>query len=334
MKTTVVGIASATVANQPSFDAGGFPIQVLKTVKGSNKPWETLFDKVTLSLTPKVGKNAIVQVENEVLEQDAKPLPTTVSENTASRVILEAIALYQSNNGEFLYDVTVHVEKGISTKGTGLGSSGASPASALIAFEKALKYQFDDIHRCRLLANADFGVPDNSIPSFFGGLTQIHPTKNGFEHSQIKKGASFGKWVLATPLGFGISTQKAREVLTGKQEPSENKKNIQKMIEVFQKGDVVTYGEYMEKTHQWFLHPRIPLYPQHGAVYRSVYESAKKENSLGVTISGAGPTILSLVHNVEHGERVAIAMYNAFKERGFQSDVRVCDIDTVGAKTV
>src|SRR3990172_7756649 len=136
--------ASATVANQPAFDQGGFPIQVLELIAGHAPAWETLTD--TVEITAKVEKGSAsnlaiqIHIENHVPERTENPelaeLTQTPSEHTAGRLILDFLQYFEPallERGISAISLQLKVTKGISVRGTGLGSSGATPAAALRA---------------------------------------------------------------------------------------------------------------------------------------------------------------------------------------------------------
>ncbi len=87
--------ASATVANQPAFDRGGFPVQVREVLVGSAPSWETLADTVAieLELDPLHHGETSIVIENHTPETaDPSPLPTDPEQHTAGRAILFALA--------------------------------------------------------------------------------------------------------------------------------------------------------------------------------------------------------------------------------------------------
>jgi homoserine kinase len=249
-----------------------------------------------------------------------------MKENTAGVAILAFMNKTKLDlNGEF----RITIKKGLSIKGTGLGSSGASAAAGLKAienlFEKlSIPNNLSNKDKSNILKTADFGVPDNAIPSYFGGLNIIDPKGSRKITSKHKF-----LFVLTTPKDFGIPTALAREALKGKSAPNDSEIIIQKAIEAFEEGTVFEYAANIEKLHDWFVVPRKKLYPD--KIYDKVYATAKNSGSLATTISGAGPTILSIVDNMEVGRKVAQMKYNEFKKNGFDSVSRIVTVDYNGA---
>ncbi len=338
MKLIVSAQARATVANQPSYDQGGFPILPLKTLAGVEEEWETLFDQITLcvELPQNPTKDISINITNEVHEKNVPLLPTDSKQNTAGIIIEKAIEYIKGQGIPWPYTVNIAIKKGLSIKGTGLGSSGASSAAALKAFEKILSQlklpSLPQKIKIDLLCLGDQGVPDNSIPAYFGKLVFIEQNKKNSSLSiqQFSPSPNFGYFVLCTPQTFGLNTQKAREVLQDITIPKQ-KSQIEEMLSALTQGDIVKYGSLLEEVHKWFVSPRQTLYPQQGKVYQAVYQAAKSNGATGVTISGAGPTILALVPGTKVGQEVGKSMHQAFAQFNFPSVARLVDIDRAGA---
>lgn len=333
-KYTVSARAQGTSANQPVFDGGGFPLKVISRIVGESPSWETLGDTVTIKAIKGSGK---ITIKNIVAESDVPDLPVKLDENTAGKAISNLIDLIEDNGIEIDFDLKITVEKGLSIKGTGLGSSGASVAAAFKAFEKLMhdkgsSINMSDNEKAKILMDSDFGVPDNSIGSYFGGLVLIDIHDDDISIKRLPKHDDFGYFVIITPSGFGIKTSDARDALLDKSAPLNIEELKQKMLDAFREGDTKTYAKLLEESHQWFVNPRKRLYPNDGKLYDSVYEAGKAEDALGITISGAGPSIIAIVEDIDHGVRVGQSMYKAMYDKGFDSVARIVDIDSEGAK--
>lgn len=328
--------AGATVANQPVFDGGGFAIKVIEQIAGPKRDWETLEDIVILQIDTD-NKNGKITLHTVINEKNAPQLSDDIESNTATIAIKKYIELMKKYSINFPYSINVEVIKGLSIKGSGLGSSGASSAAAIRAFEKLLEeidinFNPKQNEICTILKESDFLVPDNSIPSYIGGLVVIEEIDNhGLVIHKLPKNHKFGFFVLATPLDFGIKTSDARDALKGKKPPKNYNLIKEDMINQFHSGNTKNYSMLMEKAHEWFVNPRKKLYPYDGDVYEKIYNVAKEAGSLGVTISGAGPTILAVVEDENQARVVGDKIYNEFKKLGYESIVRLADINSQGA---
>lgn len=338
MKHSVTARAYGTVANQPTFDGGGFPIRVVEVLGGKSETWETLYDEVRLQSND--ADEFGITIVNEVEESNVGLLAANPECHTGGRVLLAIAKQLAQEKKSFNLHFTLIVRKGLSLKGTGLGSSGATPAATLKAFEvlcekTGIPLSLSNHEKVRILKEADFGVPDNSIPAYFGGLVLIEQKSDGdLSIQSLNKDVDFGLFVLVTPKGFGIKTQDARCVLQGKKPPAKGEDHQRAMIKAFLGGDTLTYGQEMERVHEWFVTPRSRLYPQNGKVYEDVAQAGKEAGAFGVTISGSGPTLLAIVSNEHVGRVVGKAMQRAFEKSGFESVARLVDIESEGAQII
>lgn len=330
--------AGITVGNQPVFDEGGMAIKTVQVVKGEAYDWETLFDTVTLKIDPN-HKNKQIKIQNIIREDCNLTLPENPDDHTAGVLLQKAKELLRERQIDFDFDIECIVEKGISIQGTGLGSSAATPAATLKAFEKILadlriEVEFSVEEKLKILYEADFRIPDNVIPAYFGGMIHVLSKDDPFKIEKISKHRDFGYFVITTPRGLWIETALARKALEGLS-PGANKEELKRaMLAMIQNNGANRYGELMEKAHAWFVQPRSRLYPQEGKLYNSVYQSAKKAGAGGVTISGAGPTMIAAVQDPETGVKVGEAMYEAFAQAGYEAVARLVDIDEEGAMGV
>jgi homoserine kinase len=70
--------------------------------------------------------------------------------------------------------------------------------------------------------------------------------------------------------------------------------------------------------------------------FAHVKAAAHDAGALGCTISGAGPTIVAVVKERQHGNKVGAAMAQAFQHHGGLevNSVQVVELDRVGAREV
>lgn len=327
-------VASATVANQPVFDGGGFPIRVREVLSGTLQPWEVFRDHVTIVSVPAASGDSHVTLSVSVEERDAAAVPSVADENVAGRAILEILRMLKEKGIEWRWDMHIIVRKGISLKGTGLGSSGASAAAALKAWERlcesvGMGVVLDTKEKMHILRVADAGVPDNSIPAYLGGWVVLDPADPS-QMQQLTIHPQFGRFVIACPRGFGLKTADARKILP--ENPLiQQRQYLQWMNAAVVAGNTGIYAMLMEQAHAWFVTPRSRLYPGEGKVYERVRSAAKAAGALGVTISGAGPSVLAIVASDVAARSVGSAMHDAFVDAGFGAVSLLVDIDQTGA---
>jgi homoserine kinase len=330
MKYSITARAYGTVANQPTFDGGGFPIRMVEELAGKSEAWETLYDEVELQAEEASAFG--ITLVNEVLESNVATLAVNPERHTGGRVLL-AVARKKTSLKQHL---TLTVRKGLSLKGTGLGSSGATAAATLKAFEALLSKMgqadsLSDAHKIEVLKEADFGVPDNSIPSYYGGLVVMEGST--FRRLTLPP-QGWGSLVLITPKNLGIKTEDTRRVLRGKMAPPEEAMLKERMIAAFEKGDMEDYARAMEQAHAWFVGPRKLLYPRGGHVYDQLVQAAVAAGAAGITISGSGPTLLALMPPQRSSWSLAQALCETFRRNGFESMARLVDIESEGAQII
>lgn len=73
---------------------------------------------------------------------------------------------------------------------------------------------------------------------------------------------------------------------------------------------------------------RAPLIPG----FRDAKAAALAAGALGASISGAGPTTFALAPSLHCAQAVAVAMEAGFASQGVDAQVRVCEVDRVGAR--
>jgi homoserine kinase len=66
--------------------------------------------------------------------------------------------------------------------------------------------------------------------------------------------------------------------------------------------------------------------------FRQAKQAALAAGALGSSISGGGPTAFALVRGSKAGDKVAAAMADAYTACGYKSEVRVAQIDRLGAR--
>lgn len=326
-------VAHATIANQPTFDAGGFPIRIRKCIAGTLEPWETLSDSVTIIAIPHASEGEpVISMSGMMQENNTDVLPMDPTENSAGRAVLGVLSLLQSKGLSWKWQLHIVVKKGISLKGTGLGSSGASAAAGLKAMEDVLSQLNVSVdltigEKIDILSKADCGVPDNSIPAYFGGWTVL----------DLQRPDSFIRWnterdighlVVVCPRGFGMKTSNARAVLPGKPDQQLLVRDMQAAIE---RGDIARYADLMQSAHEWFVHPRSSMYPDNGSLYEKIRGAALSLGALGFTISGAGPSVLAFATKESQAIEIGKALHASFRESGFDSVALLVDISPDGA---
>lgn len=206
----------------------------------------------------------------------------------------------------------------------GLGSSAAAVLGGLMAANKFLGDPFD-ADRILGFATAFEGHPDNVAPALFGG---------------IQASGVFGKAVVSAPWpvprglrvvvavpSFHLSTKKARSVLPNRVPLADAVANL---------AAVALLPEALARRPDWLksiLNDRLhePYRARLIPGFSAVKKAALRAKAFGVTLSGAGPTMLAFVP-AGRERRVGEAMRRAFAAARVESTVFPVRIAKKGAQ--
>lgn len=204
----------------------------------------------------------------------------------------------------------------------GLGSS----ASAIVAGIEItnqicdLNLSLDD--RCRLASKIE-GHPDNAAASVYGGLTIGATLPNGqLELINVRDvDAAFAVFIPNVEL----KTAEARKVLPANYDKAyavHASANANMLTAALLLKDYKRAGEFME--HDLFHEPfRANLIPN----YHEIRQTAKDAGAYGTSISGAGPTVISLVAK-DRVEQFVEKMKPLFPTY----DIKAVHVDTKGVQ--
>ena len=306
---TVRASAPATVANVScGFDIFGFAV-------------EAPADEVQISLND-TGKVVIVKIEG-----DDGRLPLDASRNTAGVGVEAFLRKVQSSYGA---EITLFKNLPL---GSGMGSSAASSAAALIAInhlhgnpltrEELLPFAMESERIACGSAHAD-----NVAPSLLGGFVLIR----GYQPLDVAN--------IPTPDGLfctlvhphiELKTEDSRRVL---------KPTIPICDAITQWGNIAglvvglmkpDFGLISRSLHDVVAEPiRSVLIPG----FDDIKEAAVKAGALGCGISGSGPTIFSLSRERAVAHKVGMIIQRQFDTFGLKSDVFVSRVNKEGAKVL
>ncbi|MDR2720437.1 MAG: homoserine kinase [Nitrososphaerota archaeon] len=290
--------APATSANLgPGFDVFGIAL-------------EQPNDKVTLTA---INEGVKIQVSG----MGARTISLTPEKNTAGRVAEIMLKDFELNAG-----LQIHVEKGI-FPGKGLGSSAASAAA--VAF--GINFMFDlGLSNKQLIeyaakgevASAGSEHADNVSAAVCGNFVLIR-SYNPLEIINLECPEDMELAVampkIITPPN---KTEKARAVVPKVVSLEKHVYNLGKAVAMaagFAIGDVDVIGQSMVDD---IVEPaRASLVPG----YSKVKENALNSGALGVTISGAGPSMIAIVNKkTADTAKVAAAMREGFLSAGYDAN--------------
>lgn len=224
--------------------------------------------------------------EIHVRAADGYPLPSDPAQNTAGAPLIEMLKEVEESIG---FDVVIH--KHIKP-GSGLGSSAASAAGAVVAANHLLNNRFSNQD---LLRFAMFGEKvasgvkhaDNVAPCIYGGITlirSIHPL-------DVVSLAAPHLYVTVVHPQIEVKTSDARQILRKEvllKDAIRQWGNIAGLVAGFLKSDYELIGRSLEDV---IIEPvRSILIPG----FDLVKQRCREAGALGGGISGSGPSLFML----------------------------------------
>ncbi len=214
----------------------------------------------------------------------------------------------------------ITIEKNV-PQGLGLGSSGATAAACTKAMNFLLGLRLSNNELVRVASLGEKAVTgtahaDNVSASLLGGFVVVYG--NPFRTISIKPPTSLASVVVTPHLSLPVGkTRHARKLIPKSIEVKRAVLNIGRASAIaagFARGDIEMIGSGMDDE---IAEPyRESLIPG----YRNVKNAALEAEAAGVSVSGAGPSIIALVDRAHHNvQTVAKAMVQAFAHHKVQS---------------
>ncbi len=221
--------------------------------------------------------------------------------------------------------IEIRLQKKVPT-GMGIGSSAASAVAAAVAFDRLFDLKIEKAKLVEYAAEGEIvsaGTKhyDNVSGSLLGGFVIVR-TSPQLEFIRLDPPKDL-ILTIAIPLIEvpDKKTEIARGVLPNDvslKSVAHNVSNASTIVAGFLLKDVEMIAKGIDDA---IVEPhRKALIPGYEAVKRN----ALKAGALAVTISGAGPSIISFLKNDKYGKRVADSMSDGFKEANVQSRTFVC----------
>lgn len=208
----------------------------------------------------------------------------------------------------------------------GMGSSSTAIVGGLLG-ANAMAGEPLDVPSLAELATDIEGHPDNVVPALLGGCRLA--TVNDAGEATLCEIA----WhptiipILVVP-AFEVSTAKARAVLPSqysRQDAVYTLGHLGLLLQALATGN----GDWLRTAIADRIHE--PYRKTLISGYDAVTQAAREAGAYGVTISGAGPTLLAL-GNADQAEAIAAAMAQAWEQAGIEVvDARPLAINTTGA---
>ncbi|MBA2737375.1 MAG: homoserine kinase [Pyrinomonadaceae bacterium] len=259
-----------------------------------------------------------------IVNRDDFNLPTEPEKNVAGAALL---SMLQSLDGKFGFEVeiTKHIKPG-----SGIGSSSASAAGAVVAANKLLNERFSKLKLVEFamdgekIASGDRHA-DNVAPCIFGGFTLVRSV-NPLDVIALDFPPMF---VTIIHPQIEIKTSEARKILPAQiplKDAIRQWSNVGALVFGLQKGEYKIISRALE---DFIVEPvRKSLIPK----FDEIKNESLKAGALGGGISGSGPSIFMLSENLETARKVENVMQTIYEQTRIDFNIYVSEISTEGVK--
>lgn len=295
MASITVKAPSSTANLGPGFDVFGLAV-------------DAFFDEITL--TKKKSGVSIITKDN---------IPTNPDNNTAGLVVKNMLKKLKIKDG-----IEIKIKKGVPA-GFGMGSSAASAAAAVIAFNQMFELKLDNN---ALVEFAGFGEKasagsvhyDNVAASVLGGFVIVRT--NPLDVIKIEPPMNLRMCIAVPTLEVPKKkTKVSRGVIpkkVGLSDSIANLSNAAAIVAGFMRKDPDLIGNSIKDV---IVEPaRQHMIPG----FIKVKENALKAGALGVTISGAGPSVIAFSKNSADLKKISLAMSKGFASANTKCQTVIC----------
>ena len=297
MPSKITVVAPSSTANLgPGFDVFGLAINAF-------------YDEITL--TKKKTKGVSIITKDDI--------PTNPNKNTAGLVVKNMIKKFKTKDG-----IEIKIKKNI-PPGYGMGSSAASAAAAAVAFDKLYQLRLDGNSLVEFAgigekASAGSIHYDNVAASVLGGFVIVKT--NPLEIIKIEPPTTLRMCIAVPKLKVPKKkTKVSRSVIPRKisfKDSITNLSNATAIVAGFMNKDPELIGKSIRDV---IVEPaRQHMIPG----FARVKENALKAGAFGVTISGAGPSVIAFSKSSGDLKKISLAMTKGFKSAKTKCQTIIC----------
>jgi len=294
-KSITVRAPSSTANLGPGFDVFGLAL-------------DAFFDEVKIT---KKGKGIKIVTSDSI--------PTSPQKNTAGLVAKNMIQKFKIKDG-----IEIKIKKGVPA-GFGMGSSAASAAATAMAINKLFKLNLDSnslVEFAGMGEKASAGTVhyDNVAASILGGFVIVR--KNPLDVIKIEPPRDLALCVAIPKLVVPVKkTKVSRSVIPSKINISDsilNLANAAAIVVGFMKKDSTLIGKSIIDV---IVEPaRQHMIPG----FSKVKKNALNAGALGVTISGAGPSVIAFANKSSNLKKISSSMAKGFATANKKCDIVIC----------
>ncbi len=286
---------SSTANLGPGFDVFGLAV-------------DAFYDEVTLTRTKK--GITIITDDN---------VPTNPENNTAGLVIKNMKEKFKIKKG-----VEIKIKKGV-PPGFGMGSSAASAAAAAVAFDKLFGLKLDGNSLVGFAGSGEKASAgsvhyDNVAASVLGGFVIVRI--NPLDVIRIEPPSNLRMCVAIPKIDVPKKkTKVSRGVIPKKIKLADsilNLSNASIIVAGFMKKDPKLIGNAIKDV---IVEPaRQHMIPG----FMRVKQNALKSGAFGVTISGAGPSVIAFSKNTADLKKISLSMSKGFTSTKTKCQIKIC----------
>ena len=286
---------SSTANLGPGFDVFGLAV-------------DAFYDTVTLTKI----KNGI-----KIITDDN--IPTDPEKNTAGLVVKNMKKKFKIKQG-----IEIKIKKGIPA-GFGMGSSAASAAATAVAFDKLFGLKLDGNSLVKFAGSGEKASAgtvhyDNVAASVLGGFVIVRT--NPLNVIRIDPPTNLRMCVAVPTINVPKKkTKVSRGVIPKKVKLTDsilNLSNATAIVAGFMKKDPELIGNSIKDV---IVEPaRQHMIPG----FAKVKENAIKAGALGVTISGAGPSVIAFSKSSANLKKISLAMSKGFASSNTECQTLIC----------
>ena len=286
---------SSTAYSGPGFDVFGLAI-------------DAFYDTVTLTKT----KKGIMIITDD-------KIPTDPENNTAGLVVKNMKKKFKIQEG-----IVIKIEKG-RPAGFGMGSSAASAAATAVAFDKLFGLKLDDNALVEFAGSGEKASAgtihyDNVAASVLGGFVIVKT--NPLNVIRIEPPANHRMCVAVPKIDVPKKKTKVSRGVIPKNiklaDSISNLSNAAAIVAGFMKKDPELIGDSIKDV---IVEPaRQHMIPG----FLKVKKNAIKAGALGVTISGAGPSVIAFSKSSADLKKISLAMSRGFANANTKCQTVIC----------
>jgi homoserine kinase len=295
VSSITVRAPSSTANLGPGFDVFGLAV-------------DAFFDEITLTKT----KSGISIITDD-------NIPTNPENNTAGLVVKNMIKRFKIKDG-----IEIKIKKGVPA-GFGMGSSAASAAATVIAFDKMYGLKLDGNTLVEFAGTGEKASAgtihyDNVAASVLGGFVIVRT--NPLNVIKIEPPMNMRMCIAVpklevpkkkTKVSRGVIPKKVRLI-----DSVTNLSNASAVVAGFMKKDPKLIGTSIIDV---IVEPaRQHMIPG----FAKVKENTMKAGAFGVTISGAGPSVIAFSDSLGDLKKIGLAMSKGFASANIKCQIVTC----------